>query len=62
MSKLTLRAQKADIAYLSLRQDLFGISVWATACKDLTTVEILWRRLPKAKTEQMSHEAQLWQK
>ena len=31
MSKLAFRAQTVDIAYLPLRQDLFGISVWATA-------------------------------
>jgi hypothetical protein len=35
MSKLTLRAQTVDIAYLPLRQDLFGISVWATARQDV---------------------------
>jgi len=35
MSKLAFRAQTVDIAYLPLRQDLFGISVWATARKIL---------------------------
>ena len=33
MSKLAFRPQTVDIAYLPLRQDLFGISVWATARK-----------------------------
>jgi len=36
MSKLAFSAQAVDIAYLSLRQNLFGISVWATARKSLT--------------------------
>jgi len=34
--KTRLRAQRVDIAYLPLRQDLFGISVWAITCKDFT--------------------------
>jgi len=34
MSKLTLRAQTVDIAYLPLRQDLFAKNVLMTAQRD----------------------------
>jgi len=34
MSKLALRAQKADIAYLPLRQDFFAKNILMTAQRD----------------------------
>ena len=44
MSKLTLRAQTVDIAYLPLRQDLLAKTVLMTAQRDFQLGNSLWNR------------------